>query len=128
MTHAFAAHLLLSHLHTTAVADYTLVTDTFVFAAMALVVLHRTEDLLTEKPVALRLVGAVVDCFRLQHLAARLLLDLLRRGKTDGDFREIAFNFIVSSKSHKMFFLILVCPGFPQGIPKQICFGFINLT
>ncbi len=100
VAHALAAHLLFSHLHTTAVADDTLVTDTLVLAAMALEILDRTENLLTEQAIALGLVGAVVDGFGLEHLTARLLLDFLGRSKTDGDFGEIALYLVVSSKSH----------------------------
>jgi len=83
VTHTLTAYLLLGHLHTAAVADDTLVTDTLILAAMALVILHGAEDALTEETVALGLVGTVVDSLGLQHLAARLCQNLLRRGQTD---------------------------------------------
>ena len=100
VAHALAAHLLLRNLNAATVADYALVADALVLAAMALVVLHRAEDLLAEEAVALRLVGAVVDGLRFEHFAARLLLDLFGRCKADSDFREVALYFVVSSKSH----------------------------
>ena len=85
VSHALAAHLLLGHLHTAAVADDALVTDPLVLAAVALVILHRAEDPLAEQTVALGLVGPVVDGLGLQHLAARLGQNLLGGGQADRD-------------------------------------------
>ena len=68
--HTLATHLLLGNFHTTAVADDAFVADALVLTAMALVVLDRTEDLLAEETVALRLVGTVVDGLGLEDLAA----------------------------------------------------------
>ena len=100
VTHTLAAHLFLGDLDLTAVARDALVADALVFAAMALVVLDGTEDALAEKAVALGLVGAVVDGLGFQHFAARLLENLLGRCKSDGDFGESGFLFVVFSKSH----------------------------
>ena len=100
VAHALAAHFLLGNLHTAAVTHDTLVADTLVLAAVALVVLHRAEDALAEEAVALGLVGAVVDGLGLEHLAARLLQNLLRRSEADGDFGEDVLGFVVFSKSH----------------------------
>src|SRR5256886_15134692 len=54
-----------------AIADHAALADPLVLAAMALPVLHRTEDALAEQPVPLRLEGAVVDGLRLRHFAPR---------------------------------------------------------
>ena len=91
VAHAFAAHLLLGHLHTAAVADDPLVADALVFAAMAFVVLDRAEDTLAEQTVALGLVGTVVNGFGLEHLAARLCQDLLGGGQA---YRNLAVTII----------------------------------
>jgi hypothetical protein len=61
MAHPLATHLLLSDLHAAMIADNALVADALIFSAMAFIVFHRAENLLAEKAVALRLVGAVVD-------------------------------------------------------------------
>src|SRR5260370_40532833 len=70
---------------TALLADHSAVLHALVLAAVALVVLHRPEDLGAEEPVALRLEGAVVDGFRLLHLPVRPLADLLRRRQRDAD-------------------------------------------
>ena len=66
--HALAAHLRACHLDAALVADDALVADALVLAAVALEVLRRTEDLLAEEPVLLRLQRAVVDRLRLRDL------------------------------------------------------------
>ena len=63
---------------------------------MAFIVFHRAENLLAEKAVALRLVGAVVDGLRLQHFTAALGLDFLGRGQANSDFGETALFLIIS--------------------------------
>ena len=83
------AHLLLGHLHTAAVADDTLITDTLVLTAGALIVFGRTEDTLTEETVALRLISTVVDGLGFCDLSKAILKDLLGRCKSDGDLRKI---------------------------------------
>lgn len=65
VAHAFATHFLFRNLHTATVADNAFVANTLVFSAMTFKVFYRTEDALTEKSVALRLVGAVVYSFGL---------------------------------------------------------------
>ncbi len=83
MAHALAAHFLLGHLNSAAVADDALVADAFIFAAMTLIVFNGTKDALTEEAVAFRLVGTVVDGLGLEHFAARLLENLLGRSQAD---------------------------------------------
>ena len=97
---ALTAYLLLSYLNTASVADNALVADTLVLAAGALIIACRTEDALAEQAVALGLVGAVVDGLRLGNLTIRIFQDLLRRGKTDGNLREIILNFCIFLESH----------------------------
>ena len=75
---ALAAHLGLDHLDAALLAHDPPVLHALVLAAVALVVLHRAEDLGAEEPVPLRLEGAVVDGLGLLHLAVRPLADLLR--------------------------------------------------
>src|SRR5437870_6292938 len=103
VAHALAAHLGQRHLDAAAVADHAAITDPLVLAAVALPVLHRTEDALAEQPIPFRLEGAVVDglgfgdftprppgalALQLQALALLGVLgaaDLLGRGDPDLD-------------------------------------------
>ena len=78
VSHTFAANFLLCHFNGAAVADDALVADTLVLAAMAFVVLDRTENALAEQTVALGLVRAVVDGLRFEDLTARLIENLFR--------------------------------------------------
>ena len=98
VAHALASHLLFGHLHTAAIADDALVTDAFVLTAVALVVLHRTENPLAEQTVALGFVGAVVYGLGLEHLAARLGQDLLGGSQADRNPVVPVIGFIVFRK------------------------------
>ena len=69
VSHPFPADLLLGDLDTASVTDNSAVLDSLVLAAVALVILGRTENLLTEKTVPLRLVGPVIDRLRLEDLS-----------------------------------------------------------
>src|SRR5207244_8897705 len=69
VAHALATHLRARHLDAAALADDALEAHALVLAAVTLPVLRRTEDLLAEEPVLLRLERAVVDRLRLLHLA-----------------------------------------------------------
>ena len=80
MAHTFAAYFFLRHLHPAAVANDAFVADTLVFAAVAFVILYRTENAFAEQAVALGLVRAVVDGLRLEHLAVAALQDFIRAG------------------------------------------------
>ena len=85
VAHALAAHLRARDLDATALADDALEADALVLAAVALPVLGRTEDLLAEQAVLLRLERAVVDRLRLLDLAVRPRADLVRGGERDGE-------------------------------------------
>src|SRR5689334_4744137 len=71
VTHALATHLAQGHFDAAAVADDTAVTNSLVFAAMALPVLYGTENALAEQAVLLRLERAVVDRLGLGDFAPR---------------------------------------------------------
>ena len=94
VSHTLTTYFLLGHFHTTTVADNALVTDTLVLSAMAFIVFHRTEDTFAEQTVAFRFISTVVNGFRFQHLAARILKDFFGRSQTDGDFSKLLFIFV----------------------------------
>ena len=71
VAHALAPHLGQRHLDAAAVADHAAVADALVLPAVALPVLHRTEDALAEEAILLRLERAVVDGLGLGDLAPR---------------------------------------------------------
>src|SRR6185437_11000222 len=81
--HPLTPHLGPSDLDAAALADDALEPDALVLAAVALPVLRRTEDLLAEEPVLLRLERAVVDRLRLLHLAVRPGEDVPRGREID---------------------------------------------
>ena len=69
MSHPLPADLLLSHLDSASVTDDSTVLDSLVLSAMTFIILGRTENLLAEKTVTLRLISPVVDRLRLQDLS-----------------------------------------------------------
>jgi hypothetical protein len=56
-----------------------------VLAAVALIILSRTEDLGAEQTVPLRFEGPVIDGFRFFYFPERALPDLFRRGDGNPD-------------------------------------------
>ena len=84
--HALPAHLGGDDLHAALLTDDAPVLHALVFAAIALVVLHRSEYLGAEEPVPFRLEGPVVDGFRLLDFAEGPFPYLLRScyGNLDG--------------------------------------------
>ena len=102
VAHALAAHLRARDLDATALADDALEADALVLAAVALPVLGRTEDLLAEQAVLLRLERAVVDRLGLLDLAVRPRADLVRGGERDrelGGVVDVEHWCLVSSSS-----------------------------
>ena len=97
---ALTTHFLLGDLHAATVAHDALVADALVLAAVALVVLGRTEDALAEEAVALGLVGTVIDDLWFQHFAVRVVLYLLGRCQANRDFGEVAFCLVISFECH----------------------------
>ena len=88
MAHPLATHLGAGHLDAAALADDALEADALVLAAVALPVASRSEDLLAEQAVLLRLQRAVVDGLRLLDLAEGPVTDVVRGGKADAEFIE----------------------------------------
>ena len=66
---AFAPHLLFSNFNTATIANNPLITNTFIFSAMAFEILYRTEDLLTKETIAFGLIGSVIYRFWTHHFA-----------------------------------------------------------
>ena len=81
--HALAAHLRLDDLDAALLADDAPVLHALVLAAVALVVLDRTEDLRAKEAVPLRLEGSIVDGLGLLHLAEGPFPDFVRRRQAD---------------------------------------------
>ena len=88
VAHPLTTHLGARDLDAAALADDALEADPLVLAAVALPVAGRTEDLLAEEPVLLRLEGAVVDGLRLLDLTVRPLADVVRGGEADAQLVE----------------------------------------
>ena len=88
VTHPLPAHLGPGDLDAAALADDALEPDPLVLAAVALPVPGRTEDLLAEEPVLLRLERAVVDRLGLLDLAVRPLPDVLAGRQADTELVE----------------------------------------
>ena len=77
VTRTLTTNLLLSNLYTASVADDSLITDTLVLAAGALIVLGRTKNALAEETITLRLICSIINGFRLSNLTIRIFQDLL---------------------------------------------------
>ena len=103
VTHTLTADLLLGDFDAAAVADDTLIADTFVLATVALPVAGGAEDALAEQAIAFGLVGAIVYGFRLRHLTVGTALDRLGRCQADGDRIEIGLYLRFLFKSHCTF-------------------------
>ena len=87
VAHALAADTRMRDLHATAIADHPLVLHAAVFAAGALPVFLRSEDLLAHQAVLFGTVGTVVDRLGLLHLAKRPTADVVRPREADLDGR-----------------------------------------
>jgi hypothetical protein len=88
VAHPLTAHLGTGHLDAAAFADDALEPDALVLAAVALPVASRSEDLLAEQAVLLRLQCAVVDGLRLLDLAVAPLTDVVSGGQADPELIE----------------------------------------
>ena len=78
MPHTLSTYFFLSYFHSTTITHDAFIADTLILTTSTLIVLHWAEDALTEETISLRLVGAVVDGFRLSHLSTRNGQDTLR--------------------------------------------------
>src|SRR4029077_3735440 len=83
VAHPLPAHLGTGDFYATPLTDDALEANPLVLTAVALPVAGRTEDLLAEEPVLLRLEGAVVDGLRLLDLAVGPLTDVVGGGQAD---------------------------------------------
>ena len=88
MAHPLATHLGASDLDAATLADDALEAHPLVLAAVALPVASRSEDLLAEEAILLRLEGAVVDGLRLLHLAVGPIANIVGGGQADAEFIE----------------------------------------
>ena len=77
VTRTLTTNLLLCNLYTASVADDSLITDTLVLAAGALIVLGRTKNALAEETITLRLICSIINGLRLSNLTIRIFQDLL---------------------------------------------------
>ena len=68
MAATLASYLLLSHLHTTSVADDATIANALILTAMALIVLRRTKDALAKQTITLRLIRTIIDRLRFEDL------------------------------------------------------------
>jgi len=88
VAHPLATDLRTRDLNTATLTDDALEAHPLVLAAVALPVTGRSEDLLAEQAILLRLEGAVVDRLGLLNLTVRPGTDVLRAGKADSQFIE----------------------------------------
>ena len=88
VAHPLTTHLGASDLDAAALTDDALEADALVLAAVALPVASRSEDLLAEEAVLLRLQCAVVDGLRLLDLTEGPRTDVVRGGEADAEFIE----------------------------------------
>jgi hypothetical protein len=86
MAHALSSYRTLSHLDAATVADYPLVANALVFAAITLVVALGSEYLFTKQAIFFRTLGTIIDGFRFCHFPKRPVSDGVRRRKPDTDF------------------------------------------
>ncbi len=87
VAHALSADLGEGDLDAATVTDVPTEPDPLELPAVALPILHRSEDPLAKKPIPLRFEGAVVDGLRLRDLTKRPAPDLLRGG--DPELHEV---------------------------------------
>ena len=91
VAHPLTTDLGPGHLDAAALTDDALEPDALVFAAVALPVAGRAEDLLAEESVLFRLERAVVNGLGLLDLAMRPLTDVVSRSKTDSQLVEVIY-------------------------------------
>ena len=101
--HALAANLGLGDLYTALLTHDTAVLQALVFAAQALVVLDRAEDLGAKKTITLRLERAVVDRLRLFDLTERPRPHHVRRCQADANCIEVINRVLVLEKLQQIF-------------------------
>ena len=103
MAHALTTNARQGNLDTTLFTNDTAVLEALVFSAQTLVVLDRAEDLGTEKTVALRLEGTVVNGLRLLHFAKGPGTDHVRRRQANTDGVEFLALVLALEKIQQIF-------------------------
>src|SRR5688572_22770323 len=88
VTHTLTTHFLFSNLNTATVTNDTLVTDTFVFSVVTLIIFNRSDNTLAEQTITFRFVGTIVNGFRFKNLTVAAFQDRIRRSKPDGNLRK----------------------------------------
>jgi hypothetical protein len=108
VSQSLSSHLLLGHLYSTAVADNSLITDTFILTTVTFVILYRSENPFAEKTVPFWFVCSIVNRFWLQYFSSGGFQNFLRRSEADDNPLEVAFDLLFSFKSHVLgvFFII----------------------
>ena len=85
MTHSLASYFCSGNFNAAAFADFAFEAEAFIFSAVALPVLGRSEDSFAEKTVAFRFECSVVDGFGFLYFAVGPFSDLFGRSKADFD-------------------------------------------
>src|SRR5690554_2080305 len=128
VAHALTANAGQCNFNAALFADNTAVLQALVFAAQALVVLDRAEDLGTEKTVTLRFEGTVVNGLRLFYFAKRPGTNHVRRRQSDTDGVEFLALILALEKIQQIFHqlklrMALISGGHtrcPLTLPKTI--------
>jgi hypothetical protein len=91
MPHSLATNFAARNFNAATLANDALIFDFLIPAAGALPILYRTENPLTEQPVALRLERSVVDCLRLFDFTMGPTHDVFTARDSDSDLIEQAY-------------------------------------
>jgi hypothetical protein len=103
VAHPLAANLGLNHLDAAFLAHHAPVLHPFVFAAVAFIIFDRAEYSGAEKPVALGLERAIIDCLRFLDLSIRPFPDSFGRRNHNFDRVEVQRIFWLSKQRVKFF-------------------------
>ena len=106
VTHALTSYLLLGNFYTATVTNNSFVTNSLVLTAMTLPVFNWSENTLAEQPAHFRLVGSVVDGFRLCYFTMGAFQNRFWRGQADGNPGEIAVDLFIFSERHAVEFSV----------------------
>ena len=105
VAHTVTTNLAAGNFNAALVADNTLITDAFIFAAMTFPILSRAKDSFAEQAIPFRLQGSVIDGFGFFYLAVGPGSNLVRRSQTDTHRHKIIY---VDQESFAPFSYILV--------------------
>ena len=91
VAHTVTTNLAAGYFNAALIADNTLITDAFIFAAMTLPILSRAKDSFAEQAISFRLQGSIIDGFGFFYLTVRPGSNLVRRGQTDTHRHKIIY-------------------------------------